>query len=78
MERVNLNLPSEERARLKRLAARTNRTEAELARDLLVQALGRMEREELAVALTASRTPQRRARDLLIAKCMEHLRGPTR
>lgn len=78
LERVNLNLPTDQRDRLKRLAARLKRTEGELARELLVEALDRKEREQMAEAIAASRTPERRARDLLIARAMERLRGSPR
>lgn len=78
MERVNLNLPAEDRARLKRLAARVRRTEAELARELLLRALGQVEREEFARAVAAAQTPDRKARDRVIARALERLHAPTR
>ena len=78
MERVKVNLPTEDRARLKRLAARVHRTEAELARDLLLVGLREVEQDEFARAVAAAQTPQRKARDRVIARAMERLHAATR
>lgn len=45
MERINLNIPSEMRTRLKAVAASRGRTEAEVARELLIHAVEEAERE---------------------------------
>jgi hypothetical protein len=78
VERINLNIPKEDRARLKRLAVRAHRTEGELARELLLRALGEVEREEFARAIAAAQTPERRARDRVIARALEKLHGSAR
>ncbi len=74
-ERVNLNLPSDARERLRDLAKAANKPEAVYARSLLVKAIGRAERAAFKQRLEASRTPERRGRDLEIAAAFEKLRG---
>jgi len=75
VERVNLNLPPEGRARLKRMARIAQRREAEYARNLLLAALESAEREHLAAAIRTSRTPARIARERQILAGLEKLRG---
>ena len=75
LERVNLNLPTDARERLQRLAKAMKRSEGEYARDLMLDALDRAERAELRRKVTASRTPERRARDREISRALERLRG---
>ena len=75
LQRVNLNLPKEERARLRTLAKAAGQPEAVFARGLLVDALDRAERAEFRRRLEASRTPERRARDLAITAALERLDG---
>lgn len=75
LERVNLNLPSEARGRLKKLAKALKRSEGEVVRDLVLTALERAERAEFRRRVAASRTPERRTRDREIAESLEHLRG---
>jgi hypothetical protein len=74
-ERVNLNLPAPARERLRSLARAANKPEAVFARSLLVKAIEREERAVFRRRLEASRTPERRARDLEIAAATERLRG---
>jgi hypothetical protein len=74
-ERVNLNLPAHARERLRTLAKAANKPEAVLARALLVKAIDREERALFRRRLEASRTPERRERDLEIATALEQLRG---
>jgi predicted DNA-binding protein len=74
-ERVNLNLPADARERLRELARAANKPEAVYARSLLVKAIDRAERAAFRERLEASRTPQRRARDLEIATALEKLNG---
>jgi hypothetical protein len=74
-ERVNLNLPAPARARLQSLARAANKPEAVYARSLLVKAIDRAERATFRRHLEASRTPERRARDLEIAAALESARG---
>lgn len=76
MARVNLNLPAEDRARLRRLAQHAKLREAEYARDLLVRALAVEERLRLSEAIRASRTPARVARERQVLSGLEQLRGP--
>lgn len=78
LERVNLNLPSDARERLRRLATAAREPEAAFARDLLIDAIARAERAYFRRRLEASRTPERRARDLEIAAALERLHGETR
>ena len=75
LERVNINLPAEARDRLRRLAKATQRTEGEVARELVLSALVRAERAEFRRRVEASRTPERRARDRVVAEALERLRG---
>jgi hypothetical protein len=73
--RVNLNLPTEARGRLRRLAKAMKLTEGEVARQLMLTALDRAERAEFQRRVAASRTPARRARDRVVAEALERLRG---
>jgi hypothetical protein len=75
LERVNLNLPSEARLRLKSLARAAHQPEGVYARDLLLAALEREEAAELRRRLEATRTSARRERDRAIAAGLERLRG---
>jgi hypothetical protein len=75
LQRVNLNLPAAARDQLRRLAKAANASEAAYARTLLVEAIDRAERARFRKRLEASRTPERRARDLEIAAASERLRG---
>lgn len=75
LERLNLNLPGDARVRLKRLAKSSGETEARYARELLVDAIERSEKASFKRRLEASRTPERRARDLEIAAAIERFRG---
>jgi predicted DNA-binding protein len=75
MERVNLNLPSEARERMRELASEAGCTEGEYARELLLRALSQAELERVAEQVRRSRTPARKARDRAIAQGLEKLRG---
>jgi hypothetical protein len=75
LQRVNLNLPPEDRQRLRSLAKAARTPEAVYARQLLVEALGRAERSAFRRKLDESRTPERKARDRTIAEALERLRG---
>ncbi len=75
MERLNLNIPSEARGRLRRLASARGRREAELARELLLEALERARREEFFRGMEETQTPEVTARELEIAQAMERLGG---
>ena len=75
LERINLNLPPDALQRLRRLADAVREPEAVFARGLLVDAIDRAERSSFRKRLEASRTKERRARDLEIAAALEHLHG---
>ena len=75
MERINLNVPPDVRKRLKNAAKRSGRTEAEVARSLLTQALEREEREEFYRRVAETMTPAIRARQLEILAAFERLGG---
>jgi len=77
MERLNLNVPAEARAALKRLADRAQRKEAELARELLVRAIDEAEREEFVRAM-AEMSPAARNRLRAVAGALEKVRAGTR
>jgi hypothetical protein len=75
MERINLNVPADVRRQLRELAASGGRTEAEVARALLVEALERRRREEFYHRFVEAYTPAIRARDLEILRAFERLDG---
>jgi predicted DNA-binding protein len=75
MERINLNVPSDVRERLRQLAARTGRTEAEVARTLLVGALERSRREEFYRQVADKQSAALRDRDLRILRAFERVDG---
>jgi predicted DNA-binding protein len=75
MERINLNVPKDVRKRLQGAAKRAGRTEAEVARSLLVQALEREEREEFYRRVAETMTPAIRARNLEILAAFERSSG---
>jgi len=73
-----LNVPAETRERLKRIAQRRHLKEAEAARELLVEAVERDEREEFYRQLKQAQTPELRERLLAITHAMEKLGGRAR
>jgi len=75
MERLNLNIPTDTRNVLRRLARLANRREAELARDLLVRAIAEAERAALLQRVAAAQTPELRRRQVELARALERLRG---
>lgn len=75
MERVNLNLAQSDRERLRRLARSVGLREAEYTRTLILSALDRAEREQIFRKSLEVRTSKRVARDRLIDKALERLRG---
>ncbi len=78
MERLNLNIPAEARARLRVMAAANGRKEGELARELLLDALDRAQREEFFRRVAQAQSPELRARLLEITNAMEQSRGQAR
>jgi hypothetical protein len=75
MERINLNVPSDVRQRLREMAAQSGRTESEMARMLLVGALEGARREAFYRRATDTYSPEFRARDLDILRAYERLDG---
>jgi hypothetical protein len=75
LQRINLNVPAAVRAQLRELAARVGRTESEVARVLLVDALERARRDEFYRRVAEAQTPAVRARDLEILRAFENLGG---
>ena len=75
MERINLNIPADARKQLRELARLKWRTESEIARGLLVDALARAKREEFFRAIAKAQTPEFLARDLEILRAFERLGG---
>jgi hypothetical protein len=78
MERLNLNVPADTREKLKQIALRRQRKEAEVARDLLIDAVLRDEREEFYRQMEQAQTPELRRRLLAITHAMEKLGGRSR
>ncbi|OFV89650.1 MAG: hypothetical protein A3G76_11750 [Acidobacteria bacterium RIFCSPLOWO2_12_FULL_65_11] len=75
MERINLNVPKDVRRELRKVAAEAGRSEAEMARVLLIGALERMRREEFYRRVAEGYTPELRARDLAFIRAFESLDG---
>ena len=75
MERINLNVPADVRRQLRELASRAGRTEAEMARTLLIGAIERMRREEFYRRVADAYTPELRERELKILHALEKLGG---
>jgi hypothetical protein len=73
--RINLNVAQETRRRLRAIAKRLKKTESEVARDLLVQALERAERDEFYRQVGDAMTPAVRRRMLEIAEALEKADG---
>ena len=74
MERLNLNLPSAARGTLRRLAKQQDTSEGALARELMLDALRRAERQQLIEQIARAQTPERRARKLEILRALEKWR----
>ena len=75
MERINLNVPPDVRKQLREMAGRSGRTEAEMARVLLVSAIEGARREEFYRRVADAYTPDFRARDLQMLRAFEKLDG---
>jgi predicted DNA-binding protein len=71
LERINLNVPPELRARLRTVAKRLKRTESEVIRELLASALERAEREEFHRAVQTAMSPEVRRRMLEVTVAFE-------
>jgi predicted DNA-binding protein len=75
LERINLNVPSDARQRLKAVAKRLGRTETEVARELLLDGLQRAERKQFYQRVAAEMTPEIRARMVQVAEALERING---
>lgn len=75
LERINLNVPSGVRRRIREMAAETGRTESEVARSLLIDAVERERRQAWYRSVKEEYTPDVRARDLEILRAFERLDG---
>jgi hypothetical protein len=75
LERINLNVPSDARKRLKAVAKRLGRTETEVARELFLEGLGRAERDQFYERVAREMTPEIRQRMIRIAEALEHING---
>jgi hypothetical protein len=78
MERLNLNIPKETRERIRRIARRRNLKDAEAARELLIEAVERDERDEFYRRMEEAQTPELRERLSAITRAMETLGGVAR
>lgn len=75
LERINLNVPAHVRRQLREMATRAGRTEAEVARALLVDALERARRQEFYRRIAEAQTHAIRARDVEVLRAFEGLGG---
>jgi hypothetical protein len=75
MERINLNVPPDVRRQLREEAARQGRTESEVARALLIEALERARREAFYRSVAEGYTPEVRARDLEVLRAFDRADG---
>lgn len=73
LERINLNVEKETRRRLKAVARRLGRTESEVARELLAQALDRAEREDFYDKVARSMTPAMRKRMVEVVTALDRI-----
>jgi len=75
LQRINLNVPAEIRDGLRAVAKRLNKTESEVARDLLVEGLRRREKEAFYEKVSQQMTPALRSRLLEISEALEGFDG---
>ncbi len=75
LDRINVNVPAEARKRLKAVAKRLGRTEGELARELLLEALRQAERAEIYEQIANEMTPEIRNRMIEVAEALEKIDG---
>ena len=78
VERLNLNIPLETRDRIRRIAERRQLKEAEAARELLMSAVEREEREEFYRQMERSQSPELRQRLRALTTAMDELGGRAR
>ena len=75
LERINLNVPGEAQKRLRTLATRLGKTETEVARELFLDGLVRVERSQLYERVASEMTPAIRQRMVEIAEALERIHG---
>ena len=75
LERINLNVPSDARKRLRAVAKRIGKTESEVARELFLDALGRAERSDFYERVASEMTPEIRERMIEVAEALERING---
>jgi hypothetical protein len=75
MERLNLNITGDMRVRLRQVAEKRQRTESEVARELLLTAIEEAERDEFFRQVAASRTPDLDRRYLEVHEAFEKIDG---
>jgi predicted DNA-binding protein len=75
MERLNLNIPAEARARLRRIAQAASRTESEVARDLLLSGIAQSERDTFYLEVSRNLTDRQRQRQIEMLDAFESLDG---
>jgi hypothetical protein len=78
MERLNLNVSSETREKIRQIAQRRQIKEAEAARELLMEAVERDQQEEFYRQMEQAQTPALRQRLLAITNALERLGGRAR
>jgi predicted DNA-binding protein len=78
MERINLNVPSELRRNLRRLAKRVGKSESLVVRELLGEALEARERAAFYRRVAETQTAEVSERDLLVLDELENIRGESR
>jgi hypothetical protein len=75
LERINLNVPRRVREQLRELAGREGRTESEVARTLLIDALERARRDAFYRRVAEHQTPAMRTRELELLRAFDSLDG---
>jgi hypothetical protein len=75
LERINLNVPGAVRQRLRAVAKRLKKTESEVARELLIDALRREEKQRFYERVADQMTPALRQRLLEIAEGFDEIDG---
>ena len=75
MERLNLNIPADARARLRRIAQAASRTESEVARDLLLSGIAQSERDTFYLEVSRGLTARQRQRQIEMLDAFESLDG---
>ncbi len=74
MERLNLNLPEGARQRIRAIAEELERTESEIAREIVMDGLARLERIAMVARLREGQTAELHARKREIVLAMDRLR----